>query len=100
MVKSQRPARLIKRRDMKTIWVQDQRTKRFLGKWGEWTTHAGAARNFPTTLNAVVHCVQKEFGHVQLVIHVDDSPPDIIVPVDEERSRLAQDFASEPPKER
>jgi len=85
---------------MKTIWVQDQRTKCFLGERGEWTAYTGAARNFPTTLNAIVHCVQKEFGGVQLVIRVDGSPSDIIVPMDEERSRVARDFSAGATKER
>jgi len=80
--------------------VQDQGTKYFLDEGGGWTIDASRARNFPTSLNAIVHCLQEELGQVQLIVRIDGAPPDIVVPINEERSRAAQDFTAYLSRER
>ena len=85
---------------VKQILVQDQSTKCFLDEQGEWTAHASAARNFPTSLNAIVHCLEKELGNVQLIVRIDGARPDIVVPIDEGRSGIARSFAPYRSRER
>ena len=77
---------------MRKIFLQDQVTKCFLGERGEWTINADGARNFPASLNAIVHCLQKEYGRVQLIVRIDNAPLDIVIPLDEQRSAIARDF--------
>ena len=86
---------------MRKILVQDQATKRFLDDAGEWITDAERARNFPTSLNAIVHCVQKKLGQVQLLVRIEGpASRDMIVAMDEERAHIATDFATHSHEER
>ena len=78
---------------MKKILVQNQDTKCFLAEQGGWTKQADGARHFPTSLNAIVHCLQKNLDRVQVIIRVTGSSSgDIVVPIEEERTRTAQDL--------
>jgi hypothetical protein len=79
---------------MKKILVRNAKTKHFLDELNGWTAELASARNFPSSLNAILHCVRMEINNVQLSVH-DDVPGarDLVVTIGDDHLRIGSDSA-------
>jgi hypothetical protein len=82
------------RGNMKKILVRNAKTKHFLDELNGWTAELARARNFPSSLNAILHCVRMEINNIQLNVY-DDVPGvlDLAVTIENDHLRIASDFA-------
>jgi hypothetical protein len=57
---------------VKRILIQNEHSRQFLDEHGRWTSNQRRARDFPTTLNAVVHCAQQKLSNVRLLVQFEE----------------------------
>jgi hypothetical protein len=70
---------------MRQIFVQSCDTKLFLAEGNTWTAESMEARNFGTSLNALVHCVQHKLHEMQIVVRFDTpGAADVVLSVQNE----------------
>jgi hypothetical protein len=79
---------------MKHILIQKRDRRCFLDPRGNWTEAIDCAQEFPTSLNAVVHCVQNKLDGVHLLVRLDETNREFIVPINDEGRCTARDFAA------
>jgi hypothetical protein len=68
---------------VQNVFIQHEQTQKFLDQNDEWTPDAGQARNFPTSLNAIAHCMANHLRHARLVVRIEGAQ-DIVLPIKEE----------------
>ncbi len=91
----EQPARNADNDFMARIFVQDEDTHLFLDCAGKWTNRLEEACDFPTTVNAIVHCVQRGIVRIQLVVQVEKPKlRNVVVKLADEDSERARSFGA------
>jgi hypothetical protein len=75
---------------MRQILIQDRQTRLFFGLDEGWTISPDSARNFETSLNAIVYCMEKGLAQAQVVVKFGTPGAcDVVIPVARETDRFA-----------
>ncbi|HTL17566.1 MAG TPA: hypothetical protein VL793_10030 [Patescibacteria group bacterium] len=63
------------------ILLQNKNTLHYVQKGGGWTDHQGSARVFDTGLEAMLFCLDHQFGNMQILGNFTDARLNFAFPV-------------------
>ncbi len=65
------------------IVIQHDGTHKYLRGINHWVKDTEAARSFPSSIDAFLHCLERGLAGVNIIIERSPGRPPLVVPVDE-----------------